>query len=157
MVDDFEKFHGVALQSLVSSFDAAVLIKKTSFSRSAYIINKSTGLYIKHARARLTPWNFSFREMDYLALRELQDRTQQIYIYLVCGFVGAVALSLDEVLEVTDFFTNPESKEAERILRQAQQKIDSRRDAITDDWMKSTLRACGLVTNKANNQTCRMC
>ena len=109
MVDDFEKFHGVALQSLVSSFDAAVLIKKTSFSRSAYLINKSTGLYIKHASARLTPWNFSFREMDYLALRELQDRTQQIYVYLVCGFVGAVALSLDEVLEVTDFFTNPES------------------------------------------------
>jgi hypothetical protein len=109
MVDDFEKFHGVALQSLISSFDTAVLIKKTSFSRSAYLINQSTGLYVKHASARLTPWNFSFREMDYLALRKLQDLTQQIYIYLVCGFVGTVALSLDEVLEVTDFFTNPES------------------------------------------------
>ena len=44
MVDDFEKFHGVALQSLVSSFDTAVLIKKTSFSRSAYLINKCTVL-----------------------------------------------------------------------------------------------------------------
>ena len=109
MVDDFEKFHGVALHSLVNSFDTAVLIKKLDFSRSAYLITQSTGLYIKHASARLSPWSFSFREMDYLALRELQDRSQEIYIYLVCGFVGSVALSLDEVLEVTEFFTNPES------------------------------------------------
>ena len=109
MVDDFEKFHSVALHSLVNAFDDGLLIKKMPFSRSAYVVNEGTGLYIKHASARLSPWNFSLREMDYLALRELQDVTKKIYVNLVCGFVGVVTLSLDEVLKLTDFFNNPES------------------------------------------------
>ena len=49
-------------------------------------------------------------------------------------------------------FTHPESAEAETILRQAKQKIDRRSDAVTDDWMKHVMHACGLVTNKANNK-----
>lgn len=46
-------------------------------------------------------------------------------------------------------FTRPESQEAATVLREAQQKIENRRDAVTDAWMKSTLRTCGLVTSKA--------
>ena len=49
-------------------------------------------------------------------------------------------------------FTHPESQEAATILKQAQEKIDSRRDAVTDAWMKSTLHACGLVTTKADDK-----
>lgn len=109
MVDDFEKYHSVALHSLVNSYNQAISIKKLQFSRSAYLLNDATGLYIKHASARLSPWNFSFREMDYLALRELQDISNQIYINLVCGYTGVVTLSLEEVLQITDFFKNPES------------------------------------------------
>ena len=49
-------------------------------------------------------------------------------------------------------FTHPESREAATILRQAKEKIDNRRDAVTDAWMKSTLQACGLVTTQADDQ-----
>ena len=49
-------------------------------------------------------------------------------------------------------FTHPDSKEAATILKQAKEKIDNRRDAVTDVWMKSTLHACGLVTTKADDK-----
>ena len=48
-------------------------------------------------------------------------------------------------------FTHPESQEAAAILTQARQKIESRRDAVTDAWMKSALHACGLVTSQADD------
>jgi hypothetical protein len=49
-------------------------------------------------------------------------------------------------------FTNPESDEAARILKQARDKIDHRSSPVTDEWMKRVMHACGLVTNKANNK-----
>ena len=49
-------------------------------------------------------------------------------------------------------FTEPGSKEAQKILKEMEQKVSNRRDAVSDDWMKSTLHACGLVTSKASNE-----
>ena len=109
MIDDFEKYQSIALHSLVNSVPNGINIKKLPFSRSAFLLNDSTGLYIKHSSSRLRPWNFGLREMDYLVLRELEDLANFIWVALVCGFEGTVVLSIDEVLKVTDFFSQPEA------------------------------------------------
>ena len=49
-------------------------------------------------------------------------------------------------------FTDPESEVAQNILKETQQKVSNRSDAVSDHWMKSALRACGLVTSKASNE-----
>jgi hypothetical protein len=108
VVDDFEKYHSLALYSLVQKNDLDIKVKKMDFSKSAFLINGTTGLYIKHSSARLSPWNFGFRGMDYLVLSEIQSKTMKNYVALVCGFMGIAVLSFEELDKLTGLFDDPE-------------------------------------------------
>ena len=108
MIDDYEKYQSLALYSLIGSSPSGLSIKKFDFSKSAYEINGTHGLYIKHASARLTPWNFGFRQTDYLVLAEIEKNTKSLTIALVCGFEGLAVISKADLLKLTNFYENPE-------------------------------------------------
>ncbi len=108
MIDDFEKYHSLAIYSLVQKNNIDIKVKKMDFSKSAFLINECTGLYIKHSSARLSPWNFGFRGMDYLVLSELKSEAKNNYVALVCGFMGIAVLSFEELNKLTGLFDDPE-------------------------------------------------
>ena len=108
VIDDFEKYHSIALYSLIQKNDFDINLKKLDFSKSAYLINGKTGLYVKHSSARLSPWNFGFRGMDYLVLSEIQNISKCNYVALVCGFMGVAVLSFEELNKLTSLFDDPE-------------------------------------------------
>jgi hypothetical protein len=81
---------------------------KLEFSKCAFSINEKTGLYIKHSSSRLSPWNFGFRGIDYLVLSEIESRAKNSYVALVCGFIGLVVLSFEELNTLTGLFDDPE-------------------------------------------------
>ena len=66
--------------------------------------------------------------------------------------IVAVSWGLTTIGSGKATFTNPESRDAERIINEAWHKKERRADAVTNDWMKQALRACGLVTSQANNK-----
>jgi hypothetical protein len=108
MIDDFEKYHSLALYSLIQKNDFEVRVNKMEFSKCAFSINEKTGLYIKHSSSRLSPWNFGFRGIDYLVLSEIESRAKNSYVALVCGFIGLVVLSFEELNTLTGLFDDPE-------------------------------------------------
>ena len=108
MIDDYERYQSLALYSLIGSSPSGLSIKKFDFSKSAFELNGTHGLYIKHASARLTPWNFGFRQTDYLVMTEIESKTKSLVIALVCGFEGLVVLSKSELLTLTNFYEIPD-------------------------------------------------
>jgi hypothetical protein len=79
---EFERYYGTVFTSLFEEV-SDVRIKKISNNDSAYILNESLGLYIKHATARISPWSYSFRTNDFAVIDQLELETTEIAFGLV--------------------------------------------------------------------------
>ena len=104
MINDFELYHGAALRAICEGSEAPVKIEVLDkhYDNSAYAINNSIAVYIKHSKKRLTPWSFTFykKHQDYIS--ELNNIFDNIVILLVCGRDGVVGLKFDELKQILD-------------------------------------------------------
>jgi len=89
---EFERYYGTVFTSLFEEVPE-VRIKRLSTSDSAYILNESLGLYIKHATARVSPWSFSFRDSDFEVINSMPENLKDIAFALACGFHGVCVIS----------------------------------------------------------------
>lgn len=92
MTHEFERYYGTVFTSLFEEVPE-VRIKRLSTSDSAYILNGSLGLYIKHATARVSPWSFSFRDSDFEVINSMPENLKDIAFALACGFHGVCVIS----------------------------------------------------------------
>ena len=104
MINEFEYYHGAALRSICEGSETSVSIEVLDkhYDNSAYAINNSTALYIKHSKKRLTPWTFTFYKQHQDYISELKDIFNDIVILLVCGDDGVVGLNFDELKIILD-------------------------------------------------------
>ncbi len=65
--------------------------------------------------------------------------------------VAVFSLGLMTIGTGSTSFSNSDSEEAHKILQQMEEKV-ARRDAVSDLWMKSVLRACGLIAAQASSK-----
>jgi hypothetical protein len=65
-------------------------------------LNGRIGLHIKHCSKRLAPWGFTFTDENDAEVEWLRSQTDSLWIALVCGTDGIVALSYAEYQMVTD-------------------------------------------------------
>jgi hypothetical protein len=102
MIADFEKYHGVALRSIVVANKGSVLIRKCEETGrvNSYVINEKVAILIKHSSKRLPPWQFTFTEDQLDELRDLQVEAEALWLVLVCGSDGIVALAEYEFEEI---------------------------------------------------------
>jgi hypothetical protein len=101
MLREFEFFHGVVLAKVLHSTDEAVSLNRFSDDFNAgYILNGSSGLYVKHCNKRLTPWRFSFQPEHLQQMQMMKDALQKLFVILVCNDDGIVCLSHDEVAQI---------------------------------------------------------
>lgn len=86
-IDEYQYYHGGALVKLAEHASFTSINKPPNVaSRSSYLVNHNTALYIKHSTAGQNDWRFTFapehqEEICRLA-EQFGDRT---YIVLVCS------------------------------------------------------------------------
>ena len=115
MIQEFEKYHGVALRQLVVEAGEPGLSVRVQDSYgwvNSFILNDRIGLHIKHSAKRMPPWQFTFLDENRAELTQLFERVPKAWIALVCGADGVVCLSYDEFL-----LLNPAGCEATAFVR----------------------------------------
>ncbi len=98
MISEFERYHGVALRSIVVSARRPVTIQTCEeVGRvDSYRLNNTTAVHIKHSAKRLPPWQFTFTSDEIRELLELRSTTNSLWVILVCGPDGMLSLSVSE-------------------------------------------------------------
>ena len=122
MTYEFERYYGTVFTSLFEEV-SDVRIKKISDNDSAYILNDSLGLYIKHATARLSPWNYSFRTNDFAIIDQMGIDVKEIAFGLVCGFHGVCLISSDDLRVAGGNFTGESLRITVRTMRGGSWKV----------------------------------
>lgn len=108
MIKESEFFHGSVFSGILRTHKQPISIQKlTDQSNSSYILNETTGIFIKYSTKRLTPWRFSFSLGHLSEIKEIANSVINVYILLVCNDDGVVVLAYDElkqlIKEVTAF------------------------------------------------------
>src|ERR1700691_3719583 len=101
MISEFEFFHGAVLARMLHTTQQTIVIALYSeFDNAYYIINESTGVYIKYSTKRLSPWRFSFQKRHRERVLEMKRDLGEVFVVLVCSDDGAVLLTFEEFQEV---------------------------------------------------------
>lgn len=101
MISDFERYHGVALRTIVVSAGRPVTIQSWEEAGriDSYRLNLTTAVHIKHSAKRLPPWLFTFTGDEIRELVELRTKADALWLILVCGTDGVISLSDSEFNE----------------------------------------------------------
>lgn len=103
MIKKFEFYHGAFLTRLIhSSGNPVAILPFPTSSNASYILNNSTGIYIKHSLKRLTPWRFTMKKEHWVEILQMKSRLHEIFLVLVCGDDGIVALDSSELEKILD-------------------------------------------------------
>jgi hypothetical protein len=119
---EFERYYATVFTSLFEEV-SDVRIKKISDNDSAYILNDSLGLYIKHSTARISPWSYSFRTNDFAVIDQMGIDTREIAFGLVCGFQGVCLISSDDLRVAGGFFQGDPLRVTVRTMRGGSWKV----------------------------------
>lgn len=103
MIKEFEFYHGAVLAKLFHESKQSITIELfPSKSNASYVVNKSAGLFIKHSSKRLSPWRFSFSKEHRDEILDMKNKLKNVFLLLVCGDDGVVALNFDELKTILD-------------------------------------------------------
>jgi hypothetical protein len=101
MINEFEFYHGVTFARMLHATQKELAIKPYSSSdNAAYVVNGSTGIYIKYCLKRLSPWRFSFQQKHRDRILEMKKNVGEVFVLLVCSDDGIVVLTFDEFTQV---------------------------------------------------------
>jgi hypothetical protein len=94
MIREYQFYHGALLHEIVVEAGCEIRIVLRDFHGrpDAYLINGKVGVLIKHSKARLTPWVFTFSEDHLLELQKLREVAKVCFVVLVCDEDGFVAV-----------------------------------------------------------------
>lgn len=103
MIKEFERYHGAVIRQIVVDAGASgVLIRAEDCHGrlNSFVLNDRIGLFIKHSSKRLPPWQFTFGDENTLELEVLRSQTSTLWVVLVCGGDGFVAINHREFLSM---------------------------------------------------------
>lgn len=88
-------FHGAALIRILRD-ESFKTVKVYEENNCSYLINETTGIYIKYSKHRLSDWRFTFSEDHVCEITEMRERLGQVYITLICNEDGICCLDWNE-------------------------------------------------------------
>jgi hypothetical protein len=102
-IPEYHFYHGAALSLIVSTGNFTGLSRVQGIRASAYAINNSIGILIKHTTNDISPWQFNFMPDHQETARTLfRTYNDKAFIALVCGKVGVCLLKYGEYASVID-------------------------------------------------------
>lgn len=103
MIKEFEFFHGLVFARILHRTQQTLSIKLfQSSSNASYILNETTGVYVKYSSKRMTPWRFTFRSEHQAEIDLLKANFDKVFLLLVCNDDGVVCLSYSELKQLLD-------------------------------------------------------
>ena len=102
MIHSFEQYHGVALREIIVCAPGPLHIAPNDdMGRvNSYCLNKRVAVHIKHSAKRLPPWQFTFNDETVEEIERLEAQDLILWLVLVCGHDGLVALSAPEFRQI---------------------------------------------------------
>ena len=108
MIKEFEFYHGAVLVNLLHEAGKSIIIEQfPSKSNASYIVDKNIGLFIKHSVRRMSPWRFSFSQEHQDEILEMKNKLGEVFLLLVCGEDGIVALGFSELKKILNEVHEP--------------------------------------------------
>jgi len=104
MISEYRLFHGAVFSELIGGSRSGIKFQLLDRSGrdTAYILNDSVGLQIKHSARKLGPWSFTFTEQNQSETIRLRDMCLMSFLVLVCHTAGMVLLSIEDVSDVLE-------------------------------------------------------
>jgi|ERR1044072_1095978 hypothetical protein len=111
MISDFERYHGVALRDLIvcAARPIEISVHDDMGRVNSFLIDGRLVLHIKHSSNRAPPWSFTFTDENVAELERLAGPTRPLWLALVCGRDGVLALSFTEFREINPFWAKATS------------------------------------------------
>lgn len=105
MFDEYEIYQGVALRQIIGGAKSAVCLSpfRKRGRVSAFVLNGTIGVFVKHSSKRMSPWHFTFHRQHVLDLKKLEAACRGSYMIFVCGFDGLVAIDASCLHELVSF------------------------------------------------------
>ena len=101
MSSEFEFFHGSVLAGMLHATQQTMTIGPfTASDNASYVVNGTSGIYIKYSTKRLSPWRFSFQKRHHETILKMKRDLENVFVVLVCNDDGAVVLTFDEFQQV---------------------------------------------------------
>jgi hypothetical protein len=103
MISEAEQYHGIVLRQLVVSSKRPLTIASADDQgrRDCFRVNGGA-FQIKYSTRRLSPWQFSFTIEQLQEIEALALAYRPVWLMLVCGIDGIVALSSGEFVRITE-------------------------------------------------------
>ncbi len=92
-------FHGAALIRVIRH-ELFSSIRVYTNNDCSYLVNDSSGIYIKYSQKALTPWSFTFSQDHVHEIGEMNQRLGQVYVVLICNEDGICCLNWQEFATV---------------------------------------------------------
>lgn len=105
MFDEYEHYQGLILRQIITEAENDIRISPVrKVGRiNSFVINGAVGIFVKHSAKRLSPWQFTFHREHFEELAQLETDFRQVFMALVCGNDGSVAVRTDSLRELVDF------------------------------------------------------
>lgn len=102
MIPEYKFYQGVVLSELVDMAPTPVTISEVvdGGRLGFYVVNDKVGMQVKHSSARLPPWSFTLKESHLAQLHRMSATLETVFLVLVCGEIGMLALEMREVKEI---------------------------------------------------------
>jgi hypothetical protein len=98
MIAEIDRYHGIVFrQLLVGQLKPMTIAVANRSGRVDCFVVDGRPIQIKHSSKRLSPWQFTYPPEQLEELATLKQEFGRVWIMLVCGIDGVVALTLSEL------------------------------------------------------------
>ena len=95
---DYTFFHGNALVRLVQ--DPRTHGIELYHGNNCYLVNKKTGIYLKHSTKRISPWQFTFLPEHLSEIVSIEHESKSLFLVLICNDDGICCLNFQEIAQL---------------------------------------------------------
>lgn len=116
---DYTFFHGHALVRLIQNPETYGI--EIIHGNNCYLINKKSGIYLKHSTKRISPWQFTFLPDHLNEIVALSRNIKNLFLVLICNDNGICCLDFEETAQLI-MLGNMDQTKSIRVSRAAREK-----------------------------------
>jgi len=116
---DYTFFHGHVLVRLIQ--DPRTRGVELYRGNNCYLVNKKSGIYLKHSAKRISPWQFTFLPVHLTEIATIESEIKALFLVLVCNDNGICCLDYQETAQLI-LVGNMDQTKSIRVSRSTREK-----------------------------------